>query len=182
MFPDSGATPKILPCTRCIHKRKLWKEQGQYNKTSNRIGAKKSMEAICCSATQRWSNWRRSLFDRWRLDTKTPLPSLRWSWQFQIESNKLNRIGAIGSQLPPTLPCKGREDSSWHGYSPQSRCDLEPTEETLCGSFLCAGRSGAAFCTCCVRWCICAAFPNPLTRVLCKREQSSNLVHTCRAS
>ena len=29
-----------------------------------------SMEAICCPATQRWSNWRRSLSDRWRLDTK----------------------------------------------------------------------------------------------------------------
>ena len=67
-----------------------------------------SMEAICCPATQLWSNWRRSLSDRWRLDTSRLIAPSQSSLVMAV-SNRIqeaSRIGAaILSRLGMTLGC-----------------------------------------------------------------------------
>ena len=83
------------------------------NTSRNGIGASESlaissMEAICCSATQRWSSWRRSLSDRWRLDTGRLIAPSQSSLVMAVSNriHEASRIGAaILSRLGMTLGC-----------------------------------------------------------------------------
>ena len=57
-----------------------------------------SMEAICCPATQHRSSWRRSLSDRWRLDTNRLIAPSQSSLVMAV-SNRIHEASRIGAAI-----------------------------------------------------------------------------------